>query len=131
MIVPRFIVVGARDIRGRFIRKALVLDKEIIEATDINARRLVEEIRIRASGRPGPNVQTGAYRDSWYVVADGNQRIVTTDAPQARRLELGFSGVDSLGRVYDQPPFPHVRPAADAIETTYVRDMIVVANRGI
>jgi hypothetical protein len=29
----------------------------------------------------------------------------------ARRIELGFSGPDSLGRVYHQPPRPYVRPA--------------------
>ena len=36
---------------------------------------------------------------------------VFSDAPQARRLEYGFVGVDSLGRHYRQPPFPHVEPA--------------------
>lgn len=32
---------------------------------------------------------------------------------QARRIELGFQGKDSLGRVFDQPPFPYLRPAGD------------------
>jgi hypothetical protein len=32
-------------------------------------------------------------------------------APYARRLELGFVGVDSLGRHYDQAPRPFLRPA--------------------
>ena len=29
------------------------------------------------------------------------------------RLEFGFADIDSLGRVYNQPPFPHVRPAVE------------------
>lgn len=33
--------------------------------------------------------------------------------PQARRIELGFQGKDSLGRVFAQPPFPYLRPAAE------------------
>ncbi len=32
----------------------------------------------------------------------------------ARRIELGFQGKDSLGRAYDAPPFPFLRPAAEA-----------------
>lgn len=36
----------------------------------------------------------------------------------ARRIELGFQGKDSAGRVYDAPPFPYLRPAAEA---EYVR----------
>ena len=35
-------------------------------------------------------------------------------APYARRIELGFSGQDSLGRRYNQPARPYLRPAFDA-----------------
>ena len=34
--------------------------------------------------------------------------------PQARRIEFGFQGKDRLGRVFNQPAFPYLRPAADA-----------------
>jgi hypothetical protein len=72
-------------------------------------------IQAGASGRPGPNVITGRYRASWQtqVVPRRHGAIATvgTFAPQGRRLELGFYGADSLGRVYAQPPFPHVAPA--------------------
>lgn len=30
-----------------------------------------------------------------------------------RRIELGFQGVDSLGRAVDAPPYPFLRPAAE------------------
>ncbi len=33
--------------------------------------------------------------------------------PQARRIELGFQGKDSLGRSFNQPAFPYLRPAAE------------------
>ena len=32
----------------------------------------------------------------------------------ARRIELGFQGKDSAGRVINAPPFPYLRPAAQA-----------------
>ncbi|MEV6146432.1 HK97 gp10 family phage protein [Streptomyces sp. NPDC051992] len=84
-------------------------------------------IRGNASGRPGPSVITGAYRNSWQMT---NRRLphgalctIGTNAPQGRRLEFGFVGPDSLGRVYNQPPFPHVGPAIDYIGATLMTEM--------
>ncbi|MFD7980184.1 hypothetical protein [Streptomyces sp. NPDC059071] len=79
-------------------------------------------IRGNASGRPGPNVITGAYRTSWRAhprrIPYGAQCTLGTEAPMGRRLEFGFTGTDSLGRHYNQPPFPHVGPAIDFITAT-------------
>lgn len=74
---------------------------------------LVTRIRANASGRPGPRAVTGNYRRSWSArpVPGAMAVVVGTNAPQARRLEWGFSGTDSLGRSYNQPPFAHVEPA--------------------
>ncbi len=30
-----------------------------------------------------------------------------------RRIELGFQGKDSAGRIFDAPPYPYLRPAAE------------------
>lgn len=80
-----------------------------------HAMLLRVRIQRNASGRPGPNVITGQYRASWQVRTrkGGGEAVaeVYSDAPQARRLEYGFVGVDRLGRRYRQPPFPHVEPA--------------------
>ncbi|MDX2999140.1 HK97 gp10 family phage protein [Streptomyces scabiei] len=77
-------------------------------------------IRGNASGRPGPNIITGAYRNSWQAdtrrIPYGAICTLGTRAPQGRRLEFGFTGIDSLGRHYNQPPFPHVQPALPFIE---------------
>jgi len=87
----------------------------------------VARIRQNASGRPGPNVITGRYRASWrsetLAIPYGAECTLGTDAPQGRRLELGFTGYDSLGRYYDQPPFPHVQPAIGFIEDTLHEQM--------
>jgi hypothetical protein len=78
--------------------------------------RGVAAIRRNASGRPGPNVITGAYRASWQDVhrsiPHGAMFTLGTTKPQGRRLEFGFYNMtDSLGRHFFQPPFPHVQPA--------------------
>ena len=73
----------------------------------------------KASGRPGPNVVTGTLRRSIGLVDVtrlGPGRWQSQTAPTvvyARRIELGFHSADSLGRVYDQPPFPYLGPGLD------------------
>ncbi|WP_422804693.1 HK97 gp10 family phage protein [Streptomyces noursei] len=102
-----------------------------LTATDVtmrhSAKALVVEVQRHASGRPGPRVVTGRYRASWQsdvhragsvVVAE-----VGTSAPQGRRLEFGFVGVDSLGRHYAQPPFPHLGPAVETFGPLLVREL--------
>jgi hypothetical protein len=77
------------------------------------------KVMAKASGRPGPNAPTGDYRRSWTVEFSGGSGTFTatagTNAPQGRRLEHGFHGVDSLGRAYDQAPLPHAGPAFDEV----------------
>ena len=68
-----------------------------------------------ASGRPGPQVVTGAYRASISKRNEGKTWYVYTDAPQAARREFGFVGTDSLGRHYHQGAFPHWRPAMNVL----------------
>ncbi len=74
-------------------------------------------VRAAASGRPGPRAITGDYRRSitleMAVIGGNVAAIIGSVSPQARRLELGFAGRDSLGRQYAQPPFPHFGPPLD------------------
>jgi hypothetical protein len=44
-------------------------------------------------------------------------------------LELGFVGVDSLGRHYHQAPFPHFRPALGKIEEAYTLALSGIVKR--
>lgn len=92
-----------------------------------HAMLLETRIKANASGRPGPNVITGDYRRSWTTeishTLGGISATVGTNKPQARRLEYGFYGTDSLGRHYNQPPYPHMGPAAAAAEGPFVNDL--------
>lgn len=85
-------------------------------------------VKARAAGRPGPRMQTGDYNRSIGLrvgIEEGGviAASVGTNRPQGRRLEFGFHGVDSLGRRYDQPPFPHFGPALDETAPEFVKAM--------
>lgn len=73
-------------------------------------------------------VRTGDYRRSWNTQLRGMTAIVGTNKPQARRLEFGFVGSDSLGRVYNQAPQPHVRPSIEEIRRPFLTDMAKVVK---
>lgn len=90
-------------------------------------------IRGNASGRPGPNVITGKYRASWQVASRtipyGAECTIGTDAPQGRRLEFGFwDMIDSIGRHFFQPPYPHVGPAIPRLEAELRQQMMAAVS---
>lgn len=76
---------------------------------------------------PGhPQVQTGTLRRA--IIMDVDRRkleakvgIMTGSKDKdkaleyAARIEFGFTGVDSAGRVYNQPPYPYLFPAVELI----------------
>lgn len=98
----------------------------IYQRAIVQSALLVEtQIKANASGRPGPRVVTGNYRRSWNTrivkTGDGISAVVGTNAVYGPRLEYGFSGTDSLGRNYNQPPFPHVAPALAQTEPKVVK----------
>lgn len=76
------------------------------------------------TGPPGPRIQTGDYNRSISLNInrgpDTVEAVVGTVKPQGRRLEFGFVGTDSIGRNYNQPPYPHFRPALFEVQPLYV-----------
>lgn len=88
-------------------------------------RLLAEEVKGQVvknlSGVPGmPQPVTRQYMNSYKVVegrSSGGVSVfhVTSDADQADRLEYGFVGMDSAGRMVHQAPRPHRRPAVATV----------------
>ena len=76
-------------------------------------------LNIEADVKRTSPIDIGTYRDSIHatipaVVTDTNVLVeIGSVQPYACRLEWGFSGMDSLGRLYSQAPRPHWRPAFD------------------
>ena len=80
-----------------------------------------------------PQSVTGTLRRSIRMVGDpievGRGVWSTRVAPTTiygRRIELGFSGSDSLGRVYNQPPYPFLKPGVD--KSIPLLDAVFVAS---
>jgi len=117
--------------RKQFDQFKVNMAKGIKEITRQYADVLKDRVVHNASGAPGPEIVTGEYVNSIHV-EEGSQSsfgtglgygdaTVSTNSPYAARLEYGFVGADSLGRIYDQPPFPHWQPAVDVTEPEYLQ----------
>jgi hypothetical protein len=114
---------GATQIADRWQKVSLEADRDAYTVTRMYVGLLTTSVKAHASGHPGPRTPTGDYRRS--ITGETERRAgsvigtVGTTRPQGPRLELGFHGVDSLGRHYEQPPFAHFRPALSKIEGAY------------
>jgi hypothetical protein len=53
---------------------------------------------------------------------------VGTDHPGGHRLEMGFVGIDSLGRQVHSPPYPTARPALAEVEQPFIAAIATVAG---
>jgi hypothetical protein len=126
------LVKGADVVARAFGVAAGTIDAKIDKTVHMYGYLLETKIKAHASGRPGPNAPTGDYRRSWtteYGFFHGDRAaVVGTNAPQGRRLENGFVGTDSLGRHYNQPPYPHVRPAMLEIEGPFAASLAKAAD---
>lgn len=122
------------ELADRFDRAATRIGPAIARGVKHTGTLGQARIRGYASGRPGPNVISGDYRRSWQPTPTrrlpyGAMCTLVTDEPQGRRLEFGFVGIDSIGRHYNQKPFPHVQPALPFIgDTLKVSMRIAVAE---
>lgn len=121
----RLMVIGDRAFQQYAAAKAVAVDPALEALIHMATELTNSRVKANASGRPGPNAPTGDYRRSWVTSYQKKAGTITgiagTNKPQGRRLEYGFHGADSLGRVYNQPPYPHVGPAAEW-GSQYLRD---------
>lgn len=103
---------------ARFVgRLAPALQSNIdSDAVRLGAATL-SQLKLRASGRPGPRRITGDYTRQMNMQADhGPDGVVVTiggTGVQGPRLEFGFVGTDSLGRSYKQRAYRHYGPTYD------------------
>ncbi len=75
------------------------------------------------NGENKPNVVTGTLRRSIRStpvvrLASGYMTSVGPTTEYGRRVELGFRGADSLGRTYNQPPYPYFGPAVAEVRAS-------------
>lgn len=111
-----------QKLQAKFTTFSRTIEPALNKNTEVYTLELLQEVKRRASGRPGPNVVTGKYLSAFMIM---NGRVINP-SPQTRRLEYGYVGTDSAGRHYNQPPFPHFRPALAAVRPKFVASLPLV-----
>jgi hypothetical protein len=123
---PGIVVRGGDDLAKAFSKLADDIKGPALEAaTRAAALPVLNQVRITEPEGGRTPYKTGTYRRGWHMetVEKSSERctvIVGNDQPQGPRLEFGFVGADKLGRVYNQAPRPHIRPALDENRKTAV-----------
>ena len=112
-----------RKLSAKLNKVSRLMEQEQEDAIIRHGQALLEAVRRHASGRPGPNVVTGAYLGAMVLTYRDGGAYVSNPSPQSNRLEYGFVGVDSLGRLYNQPPFPHFAPALAEVRKDFIKDL--------
>lgn len=116
---PGIVVRGGEELAKAFAALADDIKGPALEAaTRAAALPVLNQVRITVPEGGRTPYKTGTYRRSFHMetVEKSSERctvVVGTDSPYGKRLEYGFVGADKLGRVYNQSPRPHVRPAFD------------------
>lgn len=107
--------------------KRKVHDRVAGQLTDM-AADIVKQAQENANASPPghPQVQTGTLRRAITMAVDKIKLIAKVGIMKgkekgdealvyAARIEFGFTGTDSKGRHYNQPPYPFLFPAAELI----------------
>ncbi len=97
-----------RNLR-EFVRAAFETVEPALTAGALIIKNSAQDKAAYKSGtlRRGIHTETVENTRSSVMVAVGP----SVGTPYARRIEMGFCGADALGRVYNQPPRPYMRPA--------------------
>lgn len=109
------------------VREAQAAISRLVARADVAGRTIVTKgghiieaaAKQHMDGRPGPNRITGTLSRSVRLLdvsrraLGGWESHTGPTVVYARRIELGFDGADSLGRVYHQPPYPYLAPGFD------------------
>lgn len=99
------VVTNGPQVAAAFDAEAAAIGPRAAAELDILNHQLAEDWRANVKKVTGHTAAT-------IGVEDG---IVGSNAPNMHRLDQGFHGADSLGRVYDQPGQPALGPAFDRI----------------
>lgn len=121
---------------ARFLNRIQPAVQSSVDASVVRlGAATLAQLKLRASGRPGPRRITGDYTRQMNMQADhgGNGVEVTIGGSgvQGPRLEFGFVGTDSLGRRYNQRPLPHYAPTFEWLNSQVGSELPTAVGRGI
>jgi hypothetical protein len=122
----RFEAGGFLELAAAVLARQAMTSAAVQTALEEGIVKLQDIAQTNSSGRPGPNIVTGSYHDSWFTAVGQGEAVLSNFQPQALRLEFGFVGTDSLDRFYNQPPYAHLGPAVQTFGPEF-GDIIVRA----
>ena len=129
-IVP----IGAEALQGAAASALPAAQARVRAAVEMFSALLAERVQTAASGRPGPNIVSGNLYGSIQMTQEGGDgwgaAVVGTDVPYGPRLEFGFYGTDSLGRNYNQPPYPFFSRAVEGSVGEFISVLQAAINGG-
>lgn len=113
--------------RGRALEQAMIAGALLVqnaakEAAPWKSGTLRRSIHIGGHADLNPDAVDGQVPDP-DVSGDSVTVYVGTDVEYARRIEYGFEGEDSRGRMYHQPAQPYLRPAIDENQAAVQREV--------
>lgn len=131
--VPSVRILGIPEFEAALAATVVRVNAHTEFATKAAGEKIVELIRNHMDGRPGPNRISSKLFDS--IRSDsgrakgvpgnvgGWSATISANTDYARRIEFGFQGADSRGRVYNQPPYAYFEPGMqDAVDQGILRD---------
>ncbi|MEA2704264.1 MAG: hypothetical protein QOD63_2209 [Actinomycetota bacterium] len=103
------VVTNGAAMAARFEAEAAAIGPKVAAELDVLTHTLAEDWRSHVKHVTGASAAT-------IGVSDG---MAVGTAPDLHRLEVGFHGADSLGRIYDQAAQPALGPAFDRITPAF------------
>ncbi len=121
-------VTGVSELAARMNRLQSRTDAALLAGVRRGLQQGEGIVKGNASGRPGPRAITGDHRrgitSGAAVGGSGVEGFVGANSAQAARLEYGFYGTDSLGRTYNQPPYPYLAPSVPGVAEAVVSNVV-------
>jgi hypothetical protein len=116
-----FEMLGLSEFGAALTRVSSQVDAGSKRAIARGAAEVEKTAKENAAGTPGPDVVTGTLRRGvghtpvHRVGLVGWQSEVGPTVIYSRRIDLGFKGTDSLGRIYNQEAKPYFTPAWEKV----------------
>lgn len=115
--------------QGRMVKAALVAGALLVAnkakaLAPYDTGNLRRSIHVGGEGSMGglEGGSTGTDIGGQEITKTSAQVLVGTNVEYARRLELGFTRADSLGRVYNQPARPYLRPSLESESGAVIKE---------
>lgn len=103
---------GVDKLLARLVQKQQQMRKNVVEAVEVSQSLVVTTAKQEHPYTDRTENNTNSIQER-PVREEGSEIIgeVGAGMEYSARLEFGFVGVDSLGRQYNQPALPYMRPA--------------------